>query len=131
MYNKKRGQISVDAISYLLAISSTVIVFLFAGYSLIDVSESMSGARSIRLASVIGDTVLLNPELGMVSRSENGGRVMDHVIELGKSPKIDGAVEYSLSVGEQDVRKKEDPNVWCAKRAGVVNGRVEVVEVCV
>lgn len=124
-----KGQISVDAISYLLAISLTVIAFLFAGYSIIDSSGDLNGARNIRLASVIGDTILLNPESGMVSRSENGNRVMDHVIDFGKSPKIEGA-DYSLSIGGQDIRKKETPN-WCAKRAGLVNGKVEVIEVCV
>lgn len=127
--NNKRGQISVDAISYLLAISLTVIVFLFAGYSIIDSSGNMNEARNIRLASVIGDTVLLNPESGMVSRGENGNRVMDHVIDFGKSPKIEG-VEYSLSIGTREVRKMDNPD-WCAKRAGVVNGRVEIIEVCV
>lgn len=124
-----RGQISVDAISYLLAISLTVIVFLFAGYSIIDSSGDLNEARNIRLASVIGDTVLLNPESGMVSRSENGNRVMDHVIDFGKSPKIEGAI-YSLSIGGSEVRKMENPK-WCAKRAGLVDETVEVVEVCV
>lgn len=126
--NNRRGQISIDAISYLLAISSTVMVFLFAGYSIIGDSESMNEARDIRLASVIGDTVLLNPESGMVPRGENG-RVQDHVIDFAKSPKIDG-VEYSLSIGNRDIKTKEAPN-WCAKRVGVANGRLEVVEVCV
>ncbi len=126
--NSRRGQISVDAISYLLAISLTVIVFLFAGYSIIDSSGDLNEAQNIRLASVIGDTILLNPESGMVSRGENG-RVQDHVIDFGKSPKIEGA-DYSLSIGGREVIRKENPN-WCAKRAGVVNGKVEVIEVCV
>ncbi len=126
--SNRRGQISVDAISYLLAISLTVIVFLFAGYSIIGSLDDLNEARNIRLASVIGDTVLLNPESGMVSRGENG-RVQDHVIDFGKSPKIEG-VEYSLSIGDIEVRKKENPN-WCAKRAGVMNGEVEIIEVCV
>lgn len=128
--SSKRGQISVDAISYLLAISLTVIVFLFVGYSIIDSSGDMNEARNIRLASVIGDTILLNPDIGMVSRGENGNRVMDHVIDFGKSTKIEG-VEYSFSIGDSDeVRKMENPK-WCAKRAGLVNGRVEIIEVCV
>jgi len=126
--DNKRGQISVDAISYLLAISLTVIVFLFAGYSIIDSSGDLSEARNIRLASVIGDTILLNPESGMVSRGETG-RVQDHVIDFARILKIEG-VEYSLSIGDKGIRKMENPN-WCAKRAGLVNGQVEVVEVCV
>lgn len=124
-----KGQISVDAISYLLAISSMVIVYLFAGYSIVGDSENMKEARNIRLASAVGDAVLLNPELGMVGRGPDG-RVRDHVVDFAKgSPKIDG-VDYSLSIGGRDLRKKENPN-WCAKRAGLVNGKVEIVEVCV
>lgn len=127
--SNRRGQISVDAISYLLAISTTMIVFLFAGYSIIDGSGDLNEARNIRLASAIGDTVLLNPESGMVSRDGPDGRVKDHTIDFGKTPKIEG-VEYSLSIGKTDIGKKEAPD-WCAKRAGVVNGRVEIIEVCV
>lgn len=125
-----RGQISVDAISYLLAISLTVIVFLFAGYSIIDSSGDLNEARNIRLASVIGDAILLNPESGMVSRSENGDRVMDHVIDFARSLKIEGVEYYSLSIGAKSVKLMDNPN-WCAKRAGLVDGKVEVVEVCV
>ncbi len=126
----KRGQISVDAISYLLAISLTVIVFLFTGYSIIDSSGDLNEARNIRLASVIGDTILLNPESGMVSRDGPGDRVRDHVIDFGKSPKIEGVEYYSLSIGAKNVKPMDNPN-WCAKRAGLVNGQVEIIEVCV
>ena len=134
---RARGQASIDAIFFLLAVFAIVVSFLYSWNILsTSVTSSLEDFRAFRMANTAANVVIFDPNEGASVR-DSQGTARDHLISIARIP---ATVLRTSAIGvwvNNDVlilgtQQSEKDNAWCSTRiaADSVTGALLRVESC-
>ena len=117
-----RGQFSVEALFYLLALATLIITFVFLFSTTADKIKSRQNLPAMRLAGNLGDLLVLDPDSGLATRN-GAGHALSHACDPQKN--------ITLPAGKFFTTKPSGSWTYCVTRACSVDSELRLLYVCV